>query len=78
MRIMNEQSMSEEDAYKAADRILYSENVEASRTQDAGEFASLVDPSIENDEARLYVASLRDSQRDKALFKALVKEVKAK
>lgn len=79
MQLMDEQNLSEEDAYQSADRIICSEVIESQRrggSQDA--YGSLVDAGISDEEAKLYLASLRDSERDMALHRAFVKEKKGK
>ncbi len=79
MRLMNEESLTEDDAYQAADRVICSEIIEASRRSGAEDAcSSLVDPSVEDEEAQLYLASMRDSRRDKVLHWAFVKEKKGK
>lgn len=79
MRIMRDDKLSEEKAYEKADRIICSEIIEATRgSQEEGDFSTLIDPTIEDKQARLYIASLRDCQRDKMLHRAFVKEKKGK
>lgn len=79
MQLMREERMSEEEAYESADRIICSEVIESQRKGGSADaYGSLVDASVDDEEARLYLASLRDSERDKALHSAFVKEKKGK
>lgn len=73
MQIMDEDKLSEEEAYNAANRILNHPNSEADHAED-DLYGPLSNPAITNESARLYLASVKDSQRDKALHRALVKQ----
>ena len=75
LQLMKEDALDEEAAYKAADRIICSEIIEANRRKKAGEdVGPLVDPSVSDEQARIYLASVRDSNRDKLLHAAFVNE----
>lgn len=68
MRLM-EDGMSEEEAYSAVERRMKKERGEA-----AGVEGPLVDADLEDDGARLYLASVGDSRRDRELYRALVEQ----
>ena len=72
MRFMEEDNLAEEEAYEAADRMLCSEIV-ASQSSNADFFSSLIDRNVTDDQDKLYVASLRDSQRDQKLYRGFAK-----
>lgn len=75
MHYMNEMSMSEEEAYNAADRELHLPQVSEGHAENL--HGPLQNSAVTDEVARLYLASVRDSQRDQKLFRALVKQAKA-
>ncbi len=77
LRLMESEGLSEEDAYEKTNRIISSEVVHEV-DKDLAEYGSIIDPNIDDVQTQLYLASLRDSQRDSRLYHAFVKERKGK
>lgn len=75
MRFMEEQGLSENKAYEEADRVFAEQKEEMNRVLDEYDtIGSLVNPSIEDEAARAFMASLMDSKRDQKLHQALVEQ----
>lgn len=70
MRIMRDEKLNVDDAYEKADRIFTSEILQST----SGDVGSLIDESVQSQEAKLYLASKRDAQRDKLLYQAFKME----
>lgn len=75
MDYMNEKGMSEEEAYNAADRELHVPHESTEPMENLT--GPLQNSAVADEVTRLYLASVRDSQRDQRLFSALVKQAKA-
>lgn len=71
LNYMNQQNMSEEDAYHAAETDLRAISQQARKEADIT--GPLQDMNISDQVARLYLASLKDSKRDQKMFHALLK-----
>lgn len=71
MRLMDENNLSEEDAYKRAEEIVHKSNVDTDTLVSDDVTGPLEDPSIFDETSRLYLASVKDSQRDRKLYEAL-------
>lgn len=73
-KFMQENGMPEEEAYNAADRVL---NVETAQVGENGDlYGPLVNQAVQDETARLYLASLKDSQRDQKQLRGLLKQSK--
>lgn len=73
-RFMEENDMAEEEAYNSAYRVI---NVDAIQDGEKEEvYGPLVNQAVQDEAARLYVASVRDSMRDQKHFRALLKQTK--
>lgn len=72
MKLVREKSMSEKEAYKKADEMINERklNVDVLFSDDLS--GPLSDAAIENESARIYLASVKDSERDKRLHKAIL------
>lgn len=71
MKLMDEKKLSEEDAYKVADEMISNRQVDFDALCGDDLSGPLGDVTVENDSARVYLASVKDSQRDKRLLKAI-------
>lgn len=72
--LMKNQHLDEDEAYRSAERILKDEAVRMEDILRSKASLSLIDPSLSDETERLYLASVKDSQRDKALHGALMTE----
>lgn len=73
MKFMDEQGLSENKAYEEADRVLAEQKEQMNRILDEYDTTgSLVNPFIEDEAARAFMASLADSKRDQKLHEALI------
>lgn len=72
MKFMEENDMAEEEAYNAADRVLNVDNAEVG--QDEELYGPLANQAVQDEAARLYLASVKDSQRDQKQLHALLKQ----
>lgn len=77
VRLMESEGLSEEEAYDKTSRIINSE-LSHHVDRDLTEYGSIIDPNVDNVQSQLYLASVRDSQRDTRLHRAFVKERKGK
>lgn len=75
MRLMEEDGLAEEEAYNEAARVLNEEHLKMDGDEQ-GLYGPLADDGVQDDAVRLYLASKKDSERDQALFRALVKQAK--
>ena len=76
-RLIESEGLNEEDAYDKTSRIISAE-VAHQFDRDLTEYASIIDPSVTDVQTQLYLASMRDSERDTRLYRAYVKEQKGK
>lgn len=76
-QLMHDEGLAEDDAYAAADRILNAAVLESNRISDDLN-GPLSNPAVKDDASRLFLASLKDSQRDQALHSALLQRADSK
>lgn len=68
MGLMRERNISEEEAYSIAKDMVNLNTVDTKADRGSDFYGPLSDPTIENETARLYLASVKDSERDKQLY----------
>lgn len=71
MRLMKEQSLSEDDAYNAAEKLIEDEKRAQQLFFENILEGPLTDMSIQDQTARLYMASVNDSRRDQTIFETI-------
>lgn len=73
-KLMNQDGVSESDAYEATMQIMKSGLLENHHNEMEGIYGSLSNGDVMNEAARLYLASLSDSRRDRSMYQALKKQ----
>lgn len=71
MKLMEDQKLSERDAYKEAEEAFQVRDDVVQKLPTDDMASPLSDPSVEDEAGRLYLASVRDSERDQKLFEAI-------
>lgn len=71
MRLMNEKNLSEEEAYKLAEETIQKRKTDGEALLADNFSGPLRDSSIADETSRLYLASVRDSERDQKIYEAL-------
>ena len=73
MQLMSERGMSEDSAYAEAERVL-AEQMSEKQLELSDTDGVLDDPTIQDESARLYLASIKDARRDQAMHQALLNQ----
>lgn len=73
LKFMQQDGLSERDAYDVAQNLI-SQIPKQSQDYDPALHGPLADESIQNEASKLFLASLKDSQRDQIIHKAYVKQ----
>lgn len=71
MRLMKEKNLSEEEAYKSAEEIIRKKKADADVLLADKLSGPLGDSSIADETSRLYLASVKDSERDRKIYESL-------
>lgn len=76
MKLMQDEGLSEEDAYKVVSKVMNEEEARIITDHLADFRGTLTNRSVKSEVTRLYLASVKDSRRDQALHKALMEQAR--